>query len=105
MEIKEYEAIRTQEDSIKLNDSDVKYTFVFEKETFEDGTEITTFSYVSGGENRPVLFLTNGGPGSGVVWLPIGFCASKRIHMDDDLYPQMCPPFYLEDKPNTLIYN
>lgn len=69
MEIKEYEAIRTQEDSIKLNDSDVKYTFVFEKETFEDGTEITTFSYVSGGKNRPVLFLTNGGPGSGVVWL------------------------------------
>lgn len=42
MEIKEYEAIRTQEDSIKLNDSDVKYTFVFEKETFEDGTEITS---------------------------------------------------------------
>lgn len=89
MEIKEYEAIRTQEDSNKLNDSDVKYTFAFEKGTFEDGTEITTFSYVSGGENRPVLFLTNGGPGSGVVWL----------------HPQMCPPFYLEDNPNTLIYN
>ena len=47
MEIEEYEAIRTQEDSIKLNDSDVKYTFAFEKGTFEDGTEITTFSYVS----------------------------------------------------------
>ena len=69
MEIEEYEAIRTQEDSIKLNDSDVKYTFAFEKGTFEDGTEITTFSYVSGGENRPVLFLTNGGLGSGVVLL------------------------------------
>lgn len=51
MEIKEYEAIRTQEDSIKLNDSDVKYTFAFEKGTFEDGTEITTFSYVSSEEN------------------------------------------------------
>ena len=88
MEIEEYEAIRTQEDSIKLNDSDVKYTFAFEKGTFEDGTEITAFSYVSG-----------------VVWLHIGFCAPKRIHMDDDLHPQMCPPFYLEDNPNNLIYN
>lgn len=103
MEIKEYEVVRTQEDSINLNDSDVKYTFAFEKGTFEDGTEITAFSYVAGGENRPVLFLTNGGPGSGVVWLHIGFCAPKRIHMDDDLHPQMCPPFYLEDNPNTLI--
>ena len=51
MEIKEYEAIRTQEDSIRLNDSDVKYTFAFEKGTFEAGTEITAFSYVSGEEN------------------------------------------------------
>ena len=38
MEIKEYEVVRTQEDSIKLNDSDVKYTFAFEKGTVEDGT-------------------------------------------------------------------
>lgn len=103
MEIEKFEVVQSKEDSIKLNKKKITYTFSYEKGIFEDGTEVTAYSYVGKGENRPVVFFTNGGPGSGVVWLHIGFCAPKRIHMDNDLEPPMSAPFTLEDNPNTLI--
>lgn len=103
MEIKNFEVVKEQDDSIQLKKKKIQYKFQFEKATFEDGTEITSFTYTAKGKNRPVLFLTNGGPGSGVVWLHIGFCAPKRIHMDNDLTPPMSAPFMLEDNPNTLV--
>ncbi len=103
MEIEKFEVVSSKEDSIKLNKKVVRYTFAYEKGIFEDGTEVTAYSYVGKGDNRPVVFFTNGGPGSGVVWLHIGFCAPKRIHMDNDLEPPMSAPFTLEDNPNTLV--
>ena len=103
MKLDHFETVVQKSCSIKLHGKKFPYEFFYEKAVFEDNTEVTAYAYTAKGENRPVLFLTNGGPGSGVVWLHIGFCAPKRIHLDNDLEPQMTPPFYLEDNPSTLI--
>lgn len=104
MEISKIEIVKQSQQSIKLKGKKFDYQFFYEVGTYDDGaTTITSYAYTAEGKNRPVLFLTNGGPGSGVVWLHIGFCAPERVHIEDDLHPQMTPPFTLEDNPNTLI--
>ncbi len=35
-------------------------------------------------QNRPVLFIFNGGPGSASVWLHVGFFGPKVVHVDSD---------------------
>ena len=52
---------------------------------------------------RPVLFATNGGPGSSVAWLHLGLLGPKRVHMDDPVAPKTTPPFSLEDNPHCPL--
>ena len=49
--------------SITLHGRETVYTAQFETAQFEDGAQITCFTYLGQGEGRPVLFATNGGPG------------------------------------------
>lgn len=50
---------------------------------------LVSFSYIAedqgGAENRPVLFLFNGGPISPSIWLHMGSVGPKRIAFPDDL--------------------
>lgn len=89
--------------SIMLHGKEIAYTSQFETASFEGGAEITAVTYLSEGENRPVIFITNGGPGSSVVWLHLGLFGPRRIHLDDPIHPQTIPPYKLEDNPHCLL--
>lgn len=64
--------------------------------------ELSVTSYVVDGENRPVVFAFNGGPGSSSVWLHLGLLGPRRVEMGDAgaLLP---PPFGLVDNHETLL--
>lgn len=52
---------------------------------------------------RPVIFAYNGGPGSGCVWLHLGFFGPRRVKIDDEVNPSPVAPFALEDNPYCLL--
>ena len=62
MEFDKLETIVEKKDKTTINCKEISYSFLFEKGTFKDTTEITAFTYISTqGKNRPVIFVTNGG--------------------------------------------
>lgn len=67
---------------------------------------IFSFSYVkvSGAreEQRPVLFIFNGGPGSSSTWLHLG-AIGPRIANFQDVTPSQVPPFGIADNPHSLL--
>ncbi|HTW08074.1 MAG TPA: hypothetical protein VME46_11210 [Acidimicrobiales bacterium] len=86
---------------------------VLREEVVEDGVfkglrpkaEVFMVSYVldtAEGEQRPVTFAFNGGPGSSSVWLHLGLLGPKRVLMGDagSLAP---PPYALVDNAETLL--
>lgn len=89
--------------SILLHGRETAYTAQFETAQFEGGAQITCFTYLGQGEGRPVLFATNGGPGSSCVWLHMGFLGPRRVVLDDALRPPTVPPYRLEDNPHCLL--
>lgn len=93
------------EKSIFIHGENIPYTFEFETATFTGGAEITAFTYImkDASPERPVLFITNGGPGSSVCWLHLGLFGPRRIHLDDPIHPQTVPPYALEDNPHCLL--
>ncbi len=57
---------------------------------------------LDGGENRPLTFSFNGGPGSASVWLHMGVLGPRRVEMDyDGALPR--PPFKVVDNEFTLL--
>lgn len=64
-----------------------------------------SFSYVekAAGQNRPVIFVFNGGPGSSSVWLHLGMAGPRQVDFTDEVNPPTVPPFPLKDNPNALL--
>ncbi|MBV9932351.1 MAG: peptidase S10 [Alphaproteobacteria bacterium] len=74
----------------------------------EDGTPkaaIFSVSYVREPRDpsRPVVFLYNGGPGSGSVWLQMGAFGPKRVAIPSDARDDGAPPYPLLDNPDCLL--
>ncbi len=94
-----------QAQRMHLKGKEISYTRRFETAHFSNGGEITAFTYLADetSSDRPVLFVTNGGPGSSVVWLHLGLFGPKRIHLDDPLHPQTVPSYVLEDNPHCPL--
>ena len=94
-----------QKKSIVLRGKTVDYTAQFETAEYSGSAQITAFTYLmeNGDPKRPVLFVTNGGPGSGVVWLHLGLFGPRRIHLEDPIRPQTVPPYRLEDNPHCPL--
>lgn len=108
----------TSEHTLRVGRRTLRYTatagrIVLREESFEDGVftgtkpkaEIFLTSYVvppQRGENRPVTFAFNGGPGSSSVWLHLGLLGPRRVDSGDvgTLTP---PPYGLLDNPETLL--
>ncbi len=51
---------------------------------------------------RPVVFLWNGGPGSGSVWLHMGAFGPKRVRLPD-AKDDGAPPYPIVDNPDSLL--
>ncbi len=104
MEFDKLETVVEKEDSTTINGRELHYRFLFEKGTFKDTTEITAFTYINTeGKDHPVIFVTNGGPGSGVVWQHLGFFGPQRIRIPDIMHPPVTPPYTLEANPFCLL--
>lgn len=88
----------------RAHGTDVRYEAGLERAGFEGGAEVTAVSYVAeGNPRRPVVFVTNGGPGSSSSWLHLGLFGPRRVRMDDPVHPPTVPPFELEDNPHLLL--
>lgn len=64
-----------------------------------------SYSYIKKGndENRPVLFIFNGGPGSPSFWLQMGIYGPRKVQMSNDVNPKVTPPFPVVANENSLL--
>ena len=58
-------------------------------------------AYLGEGENRPILFCFNGGPGAASVWLHFGALGPKRISLHE--HQPQSPPYTIIDNPHSLL--
>lgn len=102
------------EHQILLRDQPVSYRALVEETVFETEEQeskrlasLFTCTYlrtaISNSDQRPVLFVFNGGPGSASLWLHLGLFGPRRLKMTDALNPSPLPPYELEDNPHTLL--
>jgi carboxypeptidase C (cathepsin A) len=73
-----------------------------------DGEPIASMLYtyyrrtdVRDGDNRPLTFSFNGGPGSASVWMHIGYTGPKTLRIDDEGFP--IQPYGVEDNPHSVL--
>ncbi|WP_179344848.1 S10 family peptidase [Winogradskyella ursingii] len=55
----------------------------------------------SNGNNRPLIFSFNGGPGSASVWMHIAYTGPKILKIDNEGYP--IQPYGVKDNPNSIL--
>lgn len=51
--------------------------------------------------SRPLLVSFNGGPGSGSLWMHIGYTGPRMLQIDDEGYPIM--PYGMRDNPHSVL--
>jgi carboxypeptidase C (cathepsin A) len=106
--------VQTQH-TITLNGQEINYTvttgtIVLTTEDVDEGEKqkasIFYIAYTKeetqDGNERPVTFSFNGGPGSSSVWMHLGLLGPKRVAMDDEGNPPK-PPFTLVDNGFSLL--
>jgi carboxypeptidase C (cathepsin A) len=64
---------------------------------------LSAFSYTVDGPERPVLFLTNGGPGVSSLYLHLSGIGPMRAHVPVDLADAGHPPYGVEESPATIL--
>lgn len=74
----------------------------------DDGKVIASLFYVyytrddiKDRSSRPLVFSFNGGPGTGSVWMNIGFTGPRRLKISDEGYPVQ--PFGIEENPYSIL--
>ena len=93
--------------SIQLNGKALSYTVtvgslpVFDAENKKTG-EVVFTAYTVDGNNRPVTFALNGGPGAASVYLNFGAIGPKHIEFGDEGDSPSDPPI-LKDNPGTWL--
>jgi carboxypeptidase C (cathepsin A) len=74
----------------------------------EDGRPIASLLYtfyertdVSDRTGRPLTISFNGGPGSGSLWMHLGYTGPAQLIIDDEGYPVQ--PFGIRENPNSIL--
>jgi carboxypeptidase C (cathepsin A) len=74
----------------------------------EDGATIAALHYtfyertdVEDTARRPLFISFNGGPGSGSLWMHLGYTSPKHLVIDDEGYP--IQPYGVEDNPESIL--
>lgn len=97
---------------ITINNQTIPYHTICEDNFFvdeENNPVATIFSYayfrsdIEDATKRPILFIYNGGPGCGSLWLHMGLFGPRIVKLDDELHLPSVPPFELEDNPHCLL--
>jgi len=50
---------------------------------------------------RPLVVSFNGGPGSGSLWMHLGYTSPKKLNISDEGYPVQ--PYGIEDNPHSIL--
>ncbi len=73
-----------------------------------DGKTIAALHYtyyertdVSDMARRPIFISFNGGPGSGSLWMHLGYTSPKQLVIDDEGYPVQ--PYGVRDNPHSIL--
>ncbi|OZV68647.1 S10 family peptidase [Winogradskyella aurantia] len=53
------------------------------------------------GNNRPIIYSFNGGPGSASVWMHLAYTGPKILKIDEEGYPVQ--PYGVKDNPNSIL--
>jgi carboxypeptidase C (cathepsin A) len=64
--------------------------------------DVSYIAYVKPGENRPITFTFNGGPGSSSIWLHLGAFGPRRIVSPEEGGSTL-PPYSLVDNTESLL--
>jgi len=74
----------------------------------EDGEPIASLLFtfyertdISDPENRPLMISFNGGPGSGSLWMHLGYTGPRQLIIDDEGYP--IQPYGVRANPNSIL--
>ncbi len=74
----------------------------------EDGSPIASLFYtfyersdVADRSRRPLFISFNGGPGSGSLWMHLGYTSPRQLIIDDEGYPVQ--PYGVRDNPHSII--
>ena len=74
----------------------------------EDGGTIAALHYtfyertdVSDTARRPLFISFNGGPGSGSLWMHLGYTSPKQLVIDDEGFPVQ--PYGVRDNPHSIL--
>lgn len=60
------------------------------------------YVYYKSGQNRPVTFLFNGGPGSASMWLHMGAFGPKRVVVNEGVH-NPAAPYVMQDNASSLL--
>ena len=112
--IKDYPEVHKYlaEGSYLCDGQEIPYQVISEEtilgsESGEAEAAVFSFSYfrkdVENAQERPVIFVFNGGPGSSSVWLHLGLMAPRRLYLKDDVHPETVPPFQMVDNQECLL--
>lgn len=72
----------------------------------EPVARIFSFTYLKEGPadpSRPVIFVSNGGPGSSSLWLHMGILGPRIIQLSPEINSASTPPFRFSDNPDSLL--
>ncbi len=101
----------TENNKIKINGKQITYKTICEDNVIynENGVamgSIFSYSYFRTDVDdpaRPVIFVFNGGPGCGVVWMHLGMFGPLHLKLDDPVNPPTVPPFEVTENPYCLL--
>lgn len=103
--------VSVTEHSAKFNGKTIKYTvhagdhFLYD-DNQQPKANIYSTAYFANGKpdnQRPILYIFNGGPGSSSVWLHMGVFGPKRVVLPSDGESVGAPPYSLAHNPLSLI--
>jgi len=52
-------------------------------------------------KTRPLVISFNGGPGTGSLWMELGYTGPRKVNVDDEGYPVQ--PYGVHDNPNSIL--
>ncbi len=100
----------TTQHKTTINGQSISYTAVAGTQPVygEDGHVIASLFYVyytrdgiKDRSSRPLMISFNGGPGTGSVWMNIGFTGPQRLKIDDEGFP--VEPYGVKNNPYSIL--